>query len=159
MPAAWRTVGRLDAVIQRVAHRVRQRILDGLQQALVELRLLALHLQAHAAAQRLREVADDARHLGEDVRDRLHAGLHHRLAKVGSYHVQAPRQQGHIGIGRGSLQNLVAGQHQFAHQVHHAVEQGYVHAQRAFRCGSTPAPAARRRRSRLQLGVRLSQAA
>ena len=134
---------RLDAVIQRVAHRVGQRVLDGLQQALVELGLLALHLQVHAAAQRLRKVAHDARHLGEDVRDRLHAGLHHRLAQIGGHHIQAAREQGHIGVGRGGLQHLVAGQHQFADQVHHAVQQRHVDAQRAF--GGGP-------RSRLRVG-------
>ncbi len=91
---------RLDAVIERVADRMRQRILDGFEQALVELGVLALDLQAHAAAERLREVAHDARHLGEDVRDRLHARLHHGLAQVGRDHVEAARQQRHVGIGR-----------------------------------------------------------
>ena len=33
---------------------------------------------------------------------------------------------------RGGLQHLVAREHQFAHQVHHAVEQGDIHAQGAF---------------------------
>ena len=58
---------RLDAVIERVAHGVGERILDGFKQALVELGLLAFHLQAHAAAERLRKIAHHARHLGEDV--------------------------------------------------------------------------------------------
>ena len=125
-------VGRLDAVIERVAHRVRERVFDGLEQALVELRLLALHLQADAPAERLRKVADHARHLGEDVGDRLHARLHHRLAQVGRDHVEAAREHGHIGIGGSGLQNLVAGEHQFAHQIHHAVEQGDIDAQACF---------------------------
>ena len=125
-------IGRLDAVIERVAHGVGERVLDGLKQALVELGLLALHLQIHAPAERLREVADDARHLGEDIRDRLHARLHHRLAQIGGDHIQAARKQGHIRVGGGGLQNLVAGEHQFAHQVHHAVEQGHVDAQACF---------------------------
>ena len=49
LPAASRASGGFDAVIERVAHRMRQRVLDGLEQALVQLRLLALHLQPHAA--------------------------------------------------------------------------------------------------------------
>ena len=113
-----------------------ERILDGLEQALVQLGLLALHLQAHAAAQRLREIAHDARHLGKDVRDRLHARLHHALAQIGRDHIQPARKQGHVGIGRGGLQNLVAGQHQLAHQIHHPVQQRHIHAQRAFRGAS-----------------------
>ena len=129
-------VGRLDAVIERVAHGVGQRILDGFEQALVELRFLALHLQAHAAAERLREVAHHARHLGEDVGDGLHARLHHGFAQIGGDHVEAAREQRHVGIGGRGLQHLVAGEHQLAHQIHHAVEQGHVDAQRAFRSGS-----------------------
>ena len=125
--------GRLDAVIERVADRVRERILDGFEQALVELRILAFDLEANAAAERLGEVAHDARHLGEDVGDRLHARLHHALAQVGGDHVEAAREQGHVGIGGRGLENLVAGEHQFADQVHHAVEQGDIDAQGAFR--------------------------
>jgi hypothetical protein len=49
---------RLNAVIERIAHRVGERILDGFKQALVELRLLAFHDQARAAAQRVRQIAD-----------------------------------------------------------------------------------------------------
>ena len=43
----------LDSMVERIAHGMRERILDGLEQALVELGLLAFHLQAYAAAQRL----------------------------------------------------------------------------------------------------------
>ena len=128
--------GRLDAVIERVAHGVGERVLDGLEQAFVEFGVLAFDLDADAAAERLREVADDARHFGEDVGDRLHARLHHALAQVGGDHVEAAREQGHVGIGRGGLQDLVAGEHQFADQVHHAVEQDDVDAQGAFGGGS-----------------------
>ena len=133
LPAAARTSGRLDAVIERVAHRVGQRILDGLKQALVQFGVLAFHLQAHPAAQRLREVAHHARHLGKDVRDRLHARLHHRL-RAGR---PSPCRGGAkacvmLGSADGGLQHLVAGEHQFADQIHHPVEQGDVDAQRAF---------------------------
>ena len=91
-------VRRLNAVVERVADRVGERVLDGFEQALVEFGLLAFHLQAHAAAERLREIAHDARHLGEDVRDRLHARFHHGLAQVGGDHVETARKQGQAGI-------------------------------------------------------------
>ncbi len=61
------------------------------------------------------------------------------LAQVGRHHIEAAREQRHVGIGRGGLQHLVAGQHQFADQVHHAVEQRHVDAQRAFSGGSAAA--------------------
>ena len=145
--------GRFDAVIERVADGVGERVLDGFKQALVELGVLAFDLQAHAAAERLGEVAHDARHLGEDVGDRLHARLHHAFAQVGGDHVEAARQQGHVGVGGGGLQHLVAGEHQLADQVHHAVEQGDVDAQRAF--GGGAAAAGARGRHRLRSGRRL----
>ena len=125
-------IGRLNAVVQRIAHRVCQRVLDGLEQTLVELRLLAFHLQPHPPAQRLREIAHNARHLREHVRHRLHARLHHALAQVGGHHVQTPRKHGHVRIAGGGLQHLVAREHQLAHQIHHPVQQHHIHAQRAF---------------------------
>ena len=128
-------IGRLNAVIERVAHRMGQRILDGFEQALVQLRVLALDLQPHAAAERLRQVAHDARHLRKDIRHRLHPRLHHALAQIGRDHIEAARKQRHLGIGRSGLQDLVARQHQLAHQVHHPVQQGHVDAQRALGSG------------------------
>ncbi len=122
-------------MIERIAHRVSERILDGFEQALVELRLLAVHLEIHAAAERVAQVADQARHLGKHIGYGLHARLHHRLAQIGRHHIEAARKQRHVGIGRRGLQYLVACEHQFAHQVHHAVEQRHVHAQRALRRG------------------------
>jgi hypothetical protein len=47
-------IGHLDAVIKRVSYRMSQRILDGFEETLVQLRVLALDLQPHAAAKRLR---------------------------------------------------------------------------------------------------------
>jgi hypothetical protein len=49
-------------MIERVAHRVRERIFNGFEKALIELSFLAFDLSAHAAAKHLRKVADDARH-------------------------------------------------------------------------------------------------
>ena len=70
------------------------------------------------------------------MRDRLHARLHHGLAQIGSDHVETARKQGHVGIGGGGLQHLVARKHQLADQVHHAIEQGDIDAQRALGGGS-----------------------
>ena len=129
-------IGRLDAVIERVSYRVGERVLDGLEQTLVQLRVLAFDLQPHAAAKRLRQIADDARHLGKNIRYRLHSSFHHALAQVGRDHIQAARKQRHPGIGRGGLQDLIACKHQFAHQVHHPVEQRHIDTQRTLGSGS-----------------------
>ena len=122
----------LDAVIERVTDGVREGILDGFKKAFVELCILTLYLEANAATERLGEVADDARHFGEDVGDRLHAGLHDIFAQVGGDHIEAAREQSHVGIGGGGLEDLVAGEHELADQVHHAVEEDDVDAEGAF---------------------------
>src|SRR3712207_6891313 len=50
-----------------VAHQVRQRVLDRLEQGLVELGLPALHVEADRLLELLTEVPDDAGELGPDV--------------------------------------------------------------------------------------------
>jgi hypothetical protein len=37
-------VGRLNAMVERVSHRMRERVFDGFEQALIELSFLAFHL-------------------------------------------------------------------------------------------------------------------
>ncbi len=67
-----------------------------------------------------------------------------------------------LGSAEVACKNLVAGQHQLAHQIHHPVQQRHIDAQRAFggasshlesagRAASLSASAARFGRSRLQL--------
>ena len=82
--------------------------------------------------QHLGEVADDARELAPDVADRLHARLHDAFLQLGGDQVQALRRagEGEVALGGGELENLVAGQHQFADQVHQLVEQADIDAQR-----------------------------
>jgi hypothetical protein len=46
--------------------------------------------------------------------DRLHARLHHGLAQIGSDHIQAAAEDGEAGVGAGGLQDLIAGEDQFA---------------------------------------------
>ena len=60
-------LGWFNAVIQCVADGVRNRVFDGFEKALVELRLLALGLQADTAPERLAQVTHHARHFGEDI--------------------------------------------------------------------------------------------
>ena len=62
--------------------------------------------------------------------DRLHARLHDGFAQIGGDHIEAAAEQREIGVGVGGLQDLVAGEDQLADQVHHAVEQLDVDAQR-----------------------------
>ena len=123
-------VGRLDAVIDRVAENVRHRIFDGLEQTLIEFGVAALGFQLHLFSQVLGNIAYDARQLVEHLAYRLHARLHHVFAQFGSDRIQTVDGQIQVAlIGvRGDLQQAVAQQDQFAHQVHLLLEQIHVHA-------------------------------
>ena len=128
----------LDAVVDRVADEVGQRVLDRLEQGLVELGLAALHLQADGLLQLHAQVADDARQLGPDVVDRLHARLHDALLQLAGDQVQplGGADQVRVGLPGDVLHDLVAGQHQLADEQHQLVEQVDVHADRAVGDGA-----------------------
>ena len=88
LPAAIRRSRLLDAVVDRVAHQVGQRVLDRLEQAAVELGLLALHDQLDLLAERVAQVPDDPGQLRPDVLDRLHPGLHDALLQLAGDHAE-----------------------------------------------------------------------
>ncbi len=140
LAARRRGLRRLDAVIDGVADDVRQRILDGLDDRLVELGLLAEHLDAgrpcrHAVA-----------------RSRTTRGNLLQMLSIGCMRVfmtpscssdvtrfkrcVAPANVG-IELDGAELQDLIAGQHELADQVHQLVEQADVDAQRGFGDGLT----------------------
>ncbi len=81
------------------------------------------------------QVADLTRELVEDVADRLHPRLHDAFLQLGGDQVEALRrlQKGRVAPRGGELQDLIAGQHQFADQVHQPVEQADVHADAGVR--------------------------
>ena len=124
----------LDTMIDRVAHDVGQGIADRLDEGLVELGLLTLHLDAHLLAACEREVADDTREFVPDVADGLHPGLHDPFLQFGGDQVEALRGAEEAGflLAQRKLQNLIADQHQLADQVHHLVEQIHVDADAAL---------------------------
>ena len=112
-------------MVDGVADEVGQRVLDGLEQGLVELGLAALHLQPDGLLQLHAEVADDARQLRPDVVDRLHARLHDALLQLAGDEVQPLRRADQVGVGLAGdvLHDLVAGEHQLADEQHQLVEQ------------------------------------
>ncbi len=128
-------------MVDAVAHQVRQRVLDGLEDGLVELGVPALHLDTDLLAQADREVADDAGQLVPDVVDGLHAGLHDPLLQLTGDEVQAVRRTLQLAVlaSGGALEQLVAGEHELAHQVHQLVEQVDVHPDAAVGDGAARA--------------------
>ncbi len=128
----------LDAVVHRVADQVREGILDCLEDRLVEFGLLAFHLDRDLLAARLGEVAYDARELAPDVPDRLHARLHHAFLQLRGHQIEALRrgQRIRVRLRRVELHDLIAREHEFAHQCHEPIEKADVDANRAVTGGA-----------------------
>ena len=77
-------VGQLEAVVDRVAHEVHERVAERVDHGAVELGLRADQLELDLLAELGREVADQAREAQEDHVDGDHADLHdHRLERLG----------------------------------------------------------------------------
>ena len=117
--------GKFDAVVHGIADQVSERILDRLDDGLVEFGLLALHLDLHLLAATEGDVAHRSRKLRPDVPDGLHAGLHDFFLQLGGDEIHALGDRLKAGVfrGIGDLQKLVARQHQFADQRHQLVQQ------------------------------------
>ena len=118
-------VGRFDAVVAGVPNQVDQRILDGLDDGPVELRLGSVHVQPDLFAERDCHVAHHAWQFVPDRPDGLHAGLHDALLQLGGDQVEPLRgrvEGGILALGV-ELEDLIPRQHQFPHQVHEFVQQ------------------------------------
>jgi hypothetical protein len=124
----------LDPVVDRVAHEMNERVLDRLDDRLVELGLAALHRDADLLAAGDCEVAHDARQLPPEPADRLHAGLRHALLQRGGDRVEPLGGRGERGLGAraADLEELVAGEHELADEVHQPIEQPHVDADRGI---------------------------
>ena len=85
-------LGVLDAVVDRVAHYVDERVVDLLEDLLVEFGLAAVDHQLDVLAELLRQVADGARERLEDGVGREHAQAHALLLQVVDDH----RRAGHV---------------------------------------------------------------
>ena len=102
--------GKFDAMVHGIAHQMSERILDCLDDGLVEFRLFALHLDGHFLAATERDVAHRPRKLAPDVSDGLHAGLHDHFLQFGGDQVQTlgGGQKGSVFCAAGEEQDLVA---------------------------------------------------
>ena len=82
LPAATRSSGRLDGVIEGVAHDVHQRIDELLDDQLVELGVGAAQLEPHVLVEIAAQPPHHARELLEDLAQRNHAHLEHRRLEL-----------------------------------------------------------------------------
>ena len=117
---------RLDAVIDRVADDVGQRIADHLDHLAVELDVAAVDIDQHLLAKLGGQVADHARQSDEQIFDPLHAGAGDGVAHFGDDRRQPLERAVDGDVARRFAQpagELVAGQHHVGHAAHHPVEQ------------------------------------
>ena len=117
-------LGRLEAVVERVADEVDERVAERVDDRAVELGVLADEPQLDLLAELGGEVAHQPREAQEDGLDRDHADLHdHRLQRLrGAREVlHRLREPGHVGVG-GERLDVRAVHDELAHEVHELVE-------------------------------------
>ena len=128
LPGANPLLGRLDAVVDRVADHVGQGIRQAFDQAPVQRHVFSLDVELDLFVQRIGHVAHHPGKLAEHVADGLEPGPHDGVLEIGGHLVEALVGDGErleIVLGDGRTQ-LVAAQHQFSGQVHQGLEQSHV---------------------------------
>ncbi len=118
-------LGRLDAMVDRIAHDMDQRIAQQLDHLAVQLDVGAVDRQRHLLAQRRRRIAHQPGQRGKQRIDRLHPRPRDRVAQFGDGHRQAVdcSLQRRIATVAQPPGQLISRQHHLRHAVHHPVEQ------------------------------------
>ena len=116
--------GRLEAVVERVAHEVHERVAERVDDGAVELGVLADELELDLLAELAREVADEPREAQEDGLHGDHPDLHDdRLQGVRAARevLHGLREARDLGLGGEDL-DLGALDDELAHEVHELVQ-------------------------------------
>jgi len=128
--------GRLDAVIDGVADKVRERFREGIEDAFVEIGVLAGHFEGDVLAAKLGDVADDAPEAAEELLDGNHAESSRRTCAVRrgraietrglppSFDADGIARMLRFEFGEGANKHGLADD-QFAHQVHDGFDAGW----------------------------------
>ena len=122
--------GILQTMVGGIAHHVRERILDEVEDLTVELGLRAVHLQLDLLAEIGGEVADDARQFLPGVADRLHAGFHHPFLQFGGHVGESLQRRLELGflVPTHDFQELIAREHQFGNHGHEFFQRLHIDA-------------------------------
>ncbi len=119
-------LGRLDAVVDRVADDMGERIADHLDHLAVELDVAAVGFEPDLLAEVGGEVADHARQAREEAVDALHPGAGDAVADLGDAGGDPLERGLDRDVARRVAEaagKLVAGEHGVRDAVHHPVEQ------------------------------------
>ena len=135
-------VGGLDAVVDGVAHEMHQRLAERIENAFVEISVLAGNVQGHVLAALLGDVANDARKAAEKLLDGHHANFQDAFVKF----IENARLKAH-GVGELCAERIArmalvefrerAMEHgladnQFADEIHDGIDAAGIDAESAF---------------------------
>src|SRR5882724_5247814 len=135
-------VGRLNAMIDGIAHDMHERLGESIEDAFVEVRVLTGDLESHVFAALFGDVANDARKTAEELFDGHHANLQNAFVQF----VEDARLKCH-GVGKLGTQRIAgmllielresAIEHgladdQFTDEIHHGVNTRCLHAESGF---------------------------
>ncbi len=128
----------LDAVVDRVAHQMHQRVGQGFDQITVQFCLGADQFQLHFLGQGARDIASHLGEAREHLADRLHAGAHDRGLQTRGGDIQHADRAIEFFVAQAGTQGLetIARQHQFADQVDDGIQALGVHAHGLFGFGT-----------------------
>ena len=101
-----------------------ERVLDHLKHLPVELGLAAGHVELDLLVEFERQFAHQPRQLLPGIGDRLHAGLHDALLQLGGNGGEALKGRLELALAGAAheIEQLIAGEHQFAHRGHQMLE-------------------------------------
>ena len=122
--------GVLQAMVGGIAHHVRERILDEVEDLTVELGLGTVHLQLDLLAEIGGEIADDARQFLPGVADGLHAGFHHPFLQLGGHVGESLQRRLELGflVAAHDFQELIAREHQLGNHGHELFQRLHIDA-------------------------------
>ncbi len=98
LPGAGADLRLLDAVVAGVPDHVDHRVGERVHQVLVEVGVLAHHLELDVLVELSREIAHNPREAAEDLLHRLHSGLHDRALQIRGYDVKVRYSLVHLRI-------------------------------------------------------------
>ena len=119
----------LDSVVDRVADKMGEGIVDGLDNGFVQLDVLADDGKIDGLIEFFGKIPDNSRKFVEDIADRLHAGQHDRFLQFRGYQIDALTDRFRVAqvVGADGLEQLIPAEDQLSGKIHQRIEQAHMH--------------------------------